>query len=547
MSSREPPPAPLRRRSTAERLGLAPARAPRRAWRALAWPARALRRALGNLGWPILLKEIRADFRKNRFFFTHLVCLAAMAAGILWRVAVQADDPNARPEQIGQSIFNVFFAIQYLVVLVVFPAFSANSFSEERAGGTFDLLITSDLRPAEIVWGKFLASSGYCLIYIVATVPLLSISLLFAGVTLTEIVLAYLILIGLTVFLAMVGVFISSCFSSPLRATLVMYMVSFAVLGWSLTQMRELLDAKGTVVEAILKQVGARAEGGGAAGPGPGLGLAGLYALGFSYLFLFTTNRILPRAEDRTSKLRLLTLAALGGFLAWGLAGLAGAARGPRVEESFEGLLLWTFTLLMAINLFFSAEPADVPLRLRRQFGRWRGVLYPLRLFAPGPFWGLLYGLVLGGAASAALGGVWFGLLSDGGPGDRKFAQLLLTVPLYLWAFGALGFLLSAMDFTPAYTMLTAAFIFIITLLLPVIFQIGGRGDGLLSFYYLSPATLWMSLNPNPHSPEGPRYVLFGRPIIEVARWLFGALGALLTGLGLRRCRRRGYPLLRFR
>src|SRR5262249_40393770 len=90
-------------------------------------------RFLGNLGWPILQKEIRADFRKNRFFITHLVCLAVLGAGILFKVVSGADEHDAQPAVIGRDLFNTFLVIQYLVVVVVFPAFSANALSEERS------------------------------------------------------------------------------------------------------------------------------------------------------------------------------------------------------------------------------------------------------------------------------------------------------------------------------------------------------------------------------------------------------------------------------
>src|SRR6185369_157312 len=87
------------------------------------------------------------------------------------------------------------------------------------------------------------------------------------------------------------------------------------------------------------------------------------------------------------------------------------------------------------------------------------------------------------------------------------YDDALATAPLYLFAFAALGFYLSSLDFSPAYSSLTVSFIFIITLLLPVIFHVGHRPDGIFSFYYLSPITLWMSLGP-PSTGEGPKYIL---------------------------------------
>ena len=182
-----------------------------------------LRALFGNLGWPILLKEIRADFRKNRFFIMHFFCVLAIAIGILLQIWFHVDTEDLTSVQLGRNLFDTFFMLQFLVVLIVFPALTSTAFTEERANKSLALLITTDLRSGEIVLGKFLSTSMYCLITLLATVPLLAISTLFGGVKMEEIFLAYAILISHTVVIAMTGVFLSSCFKSNLHSTLTVY------------------------------------------------------------------------------------------------------------------------------------------------------------------------------------------------------------------------------------------------------------------------------------------------------------------------------------
>lgn len=93
----------------------------------LKWTFPTFRGWSGNLGWPILLKELRADFRKNRFFMTHSICLTAIAIGILGKVWFQSQEAGVTSVQLGRELFNAFFMIQYFIVLVVFPAFTATS------------------------------------------------------------------------------------------------------------------------------------------------------------------------------------------------------------------------------------------------------------------------------------------------------------------------------------------------------------------------------------------------------------------------------------
>jgi ABC-type transport system involved in multi-copper enzyme maturation permease subunit len=484
-----------------------------------------LYRAAGNFGWPILQKEIRADFRKYGFFFSHLICLAALGGGILWRVTTGAQS-ETKPEDIGRDIFHTFFVIQYLVVVVVFPAFSATALSEERSARTLDLLLTSDLRPAEIVWGKFLASSIYCLIYIIATVPLLSLSLLFAGVSLPEIGVAYAVLIGLTMLISMAGVFVSSCFSSNVRATLILY--TFACLLAALPWFQDLKFNDTWFLEIHVDA----------------LGLILPSAVLFAYLFLFTANRLRPRSEDRSSKVRILTFLAVLGFLG---VGAIEVCRAPpvKVESGFESLLMEAAAILLAATLLFTSEAAAVPFGLRRRFSRWTGLQAPLRIFAPGSFWGLAYSVALSGAATLVLGLLWMAVSPLAAAAGREL-EAALTLPLYVILFGSLGFFLSSLDFTPLYTALTVFFVFLISLLLPVIFEIGKHADGLLSLYYLSPITLWHSLHPEPQATEGPFYLVYGVPVIRVAQGLFICLAILFTALGAIRCARKGYPLFSF-
>jgi ABC-type transport system involved in multi-copper enzyme maturation permease subunit len=501
-------------------------------------------RAVGTLGWPILQKEIRTDFRKNRFFVTHLVCLLALAIGILWKVVVDADNTLVKPEDIGKELFNNFFIIQLLVVAVVFPAFSATAISEERSAVTFDLLITTSLRPAEVIWGKFLACSVYCLVYIIATVPLLAVSYLFAGVSFPEILVAYLFLIGLTVLLTMAGIFISSCFSSNIMSTFTVYTVSFGLLAYMALSLWSIFDEKekGTLVRAALKKVFALKDVSmDLATLLPRVAwVAWLFLLAFAYLFLLAANRIRPRTDDRSSKLRALTFIAIAVALA-----AASVAGGALRDGDVQSIIVWTSAALFLVCLVFPAEGADLPDRLRRRYAGWRGTAAPLRIFAQGSFSGLVYATVLTGVALAFLGLLAARVPGSPGAGGFHYGEALATLPLYLFAFAALGFFLSVSGFTPAYTRLTVVFVFIISLLLPVIFDISGHRDGVFSLYYLSPITLWNSLDGQPR-PDGPTYLVLGIPAVRIAQALFAGLGIVFTALGVRRSLRLGYPLLSY-
>ncbi len=512
-------------------------------------------RMLGNLGWPILLRQLRADFRKNRFFLSQFLCLCVLGVTLIVLISNAAAEQTRTATQIGQGLFKSFFIIQYLIILVVFPAFSSTAFSEERAGLTMDMLLVSSLRPAEIVWGKFLASTVYCLVYVVASIPLLSISFLFGGVELTEVLIAYAILIGMTLFVSMLGVCISSCYASSIRSTITTYVVIFGLLAgsWYVYRQLGLGDEKGaqrTMIGALLRW----------GGPGFSLNplhLAVLPGVGFAYLFLVTSNRVRPSSDDRSSPLKVLTFLTVLGFLAAGLWKRVVWAGGRLVpatgsSEWFKDVIVQGALLLLAAALVFPTEEANVSRRNRVRFGKWTGLKYPSRLFAPGAFWGFVYAAVLATAASGGLLLAWKLCFAERSAAslDDLVTQSLVTLPLYVGALSALGFLLAACDFTPVYSRLTVAFILVISLLLPVICMLSKDRetvwtgwDVLWRGYYLSPITLWASLDPT--NDDRSQFVLFGAPVIEVARWVFGACTAACLAAGVYLSRRAGYPVLR--
>lgn len=513
-------------------------------------------RFFGNFGWPIFVRQLRADFRKNRFFLFQFLCLCILGVTLIAMISSQANDDRKTATQIGQSLFNSFFVIQYLVILLVFPACSSTAFTEERVGLTIDLLLTSTLRPSEIVWGKFLAATVYCLLYVIASIPLLSISFLFGGVELSEVLIAYAILVGLTLVISMLGVCMSSCCSGSMLSTLAMYAIVLVITLLSAYVYSALEEASGsgssaTVIGELLRW------------KGPGLSLGGgqlllLPALCFPYLFLITANRIRPPSDDKSLPLRLLTFFAIPAFIAVGFSQHFFATSSGGVTVSRMGwirdVVLQVFLLLSVCALIFPTEDANISRRNRSHFGRWTGLRYPLRVFSPGPFWGFTYTVLLSILTSAGVFFAWeasCGVAAEG-PLDHFVEQTLMTLPLCVGAVGALGFFLAACDFKPLYSRLTTVFICLITLLLPLIFLLSSAEQDkvwtswevLWRGSYLSPITLWISLSESLMDEEKKQFILFGLPVIEVARIVYAAvIVALCTG-GVCLSRRAGYPVL---
>ena len=89
---------------------------------------------------PILLKELRSTFRTPlfiRFLYlsTGLLALIVLSGGAL------AASSSMSPAAVGETVFQTFFVIAFLVVGMVAPPFAATVLTGERERETYESLI----------------------------------------------------------------------------------------------------------------------------------------------------------------------------------------------------------------------------------------------------------------------------------------------------------------------------------------------------------------------------------------------------------------------
>jgi len=165
---------------------------------------------------PILMKELSAAFRRRRFLY--LLCGLLGTAGFLLAGALLSADPKLDASVVGRQAFGAFVALEALIVVAVFPAFSCVSIVEERSNNRFDLLITTRLRPQQIARGKLGAALIYGGTFLIGTLPLSALTFLYGGVSVGQIALSYLSLCLLALIVTSHGLAISGLTNSAPRA-----------------------------------------------------------------------------------------------------------------------------------------------------------------------------------------------------------------------------------------------------------------------------------------------------------------------------------------
>ena len=113
-----------------------------------------------------------------------------------------------------------------LVLLLLGPALTMNSFASERVQGTMQLLLTVPVREVDLILGKFLASFALLAILIAATLVQPLVLYFISSVGGPLLIAGYTGMSLLAVFLAALGIWISLLVANPVAA----YVITFAVV-----------------------------------------------------------------------------------------------------------------------------------------------------------------------------------------------------------------------------------------------------------------------------------------------------------------------------
>jgi ABC-type transport system involved in multi-copper enzyme maturation permease subunit len=177
----------------------------------------------------IWMREMRQSARIGRTPWV-LFAITLGVSLLMCSIGGLSSAGDTAPASIGSALFQVFFSIAYLVVVVLGPAVAANSIASEREGRTWEAVILTGLAPKEIARGKFLAAYTTVALYIVVLAPVGALSFLFGGVTATEVVAAFAFLFVLAALGVAFGLAMSSLMAS-LRGAIVVTLILAVLIG----------------------------------------------------------------------------------------------------------------------------------------------------------------------------------------------------------------------------------------------------------------------------------------------------------------------------
>lgn len=113
--------------------------------------------------WSVCKKEFRQ-------FFSSLTGYIAIIVFLLLNGLFLFVFPDTNLLDFGYATLDKFFELAPWILLLLVPAITMRSFSDEFKGGTFEILQTKPLRRWQIVTGKYAGSLGVVLIAVIPTI-----------------------------------------------------------------------------------------------------------------------------------------------------------------------------------------------------------------------------------------------------------------------------------------------------------------------------------------------------------------------------------------
>lgn len=177
---------------------------------------------------PIYKRETMVSARSFRLALTLLVFNGILALVALLNMYSTLATVRLTAEVQYTSFFDlyVFVAVlEFLMLIFMMPALTAGSISGERERRSLELMLTTQMTPAEIVFGKLAASLSSMFLMIISSFPIVAMVFVYGGVTVRDIALLLICYVVAALFVGSIGICCSAVFQKTILSTAVSYVV----------------------------------------------------------------------------------------------------------------------------------------------------------------------------------------------------------------------------------------------------------------------------------------------------------------------------------
>ena len=164
---------------------------------------------------PLVSCELRVAVRRRSTYYVRLISGAAAIAISFWGLLIWADWKT--PASLGHSLLEALALTGFVGAVLAGLVLTSDCISRERREGTLGLLFLTDLRGADVAFGKLAAKAILPFYALLAMLPALAVCLLVGGVMAGEVVRLALALLN-TLFFSLSAALLTSAVCRNQRA-----------------------------------------------------------------------------------------------------------------------------------------------------------------------------------------------------------------------------------------------------------------------------------------------------------------------------------------
>ncbi len=185
-----------------------------------------MKNRMKNFHWnAVFLKESKLRVRNVKFalivLFYNLILIGIAIFG--FSVAFSTTMTGRIEYSNAIALYATLIAIEAGMVMFLVPSFTAGSIAGEREKQTLEILLTTTLKPEQIVWGKLMSSISMVLLLIVSTLPTISIIFTIGGVEILDLLEFVVVIFVCTLLIGSIGIWASVMMKRTVPATVFAY------------------------------------------------------------------------------------------------------------------------------------------------------------------------------------------------------------------------------------------------------------------------------------------------------------------------------------
>lgn len=174
---------------------------------------------------PIYKKELKISVRSIRLSMTIFAYNALLALIGLLSFYFSFDASSSSNTNYSNMlvVYAAIVILEFALILFVVPGFTANAIAGEREKQTLEILLTTTLKPEQIVVGKLLSSLSTVILLVFSSAPIMSIVFAVGGIRFWDLVQFMIFACITAIFIGSIGIFFSSVFKKTVPATVFTY------------------------------------------------------------------------------------------------------------------------------------------------------------------------------------------------------------------------------------------------------------------------------------------------------------------------------------